>query len=146
MSDRLLSKEDPEISRMGTEEGKNSPRSGIPRRIAFFSCLLLTASGVCLGIHGLLDAAGLDFPGTNHFPASFMQKNLPRPARLPRDRRIHQVAFLGDSTVISYDPGKTLPRQLSRALKRQGGSTPAGEGHFARPGRNGRLRLLLPGR
>ncbi|MBW2274777.1 MAG: hypothetical protein JRG96_16030 [Deltaproteobacteria bacterium] len=95
------------------------PRRQSPLRILVFGgCLLLSFATVLTGILRALEAAELGKPRTVLNVVDVTRRRLPalRDGRAPGAAR---VAFLGDSTTISYPHGRTIPDRLEAALARE---------------------------
>ena len=110
----------------GEDPGHHRPR---PLRFLVFACCLALAFAAALtGILKALEAAELGTPRTVLNVVDVTRRRLPalREGRAPGAMR---VAFLGDSTTISYPRQRTIPDHLERALARGQGPRPPAEIH-----------------
>jgi len=83
--------------------------------VALLSCFAIALAGVVHGSTAWLKGARLGHPGLVLDYARMMGKRLPPLAEAGRGGR-RTVAFLGDSGVVSYPAGQTVPERLQQVL------------------------------
>jgi hypothetical protein len=103
--------------RRGAGEDPRSRRPRPLRILVFCGCLLLSFAAVLTGILRTLEAAELGKPRTVLNVVEVTRRRLPalEEGRAPGASR---VAFLGDSTTISYPRQRTIPDRLENELAR----------------------------
>jgi hypothetical protein len=107
------------------------------RAVALLFCFAVTASLVAAGSISWLRDARLGRPTLVFDYARMMGKRLPALADAGRDGR-RTVGFLGDSGVVSYPAGGTVPERLQQAIDASDASGPGASGvHVASLGMSG---------
>ena len=101
--------------RRGAGSGSGHHRQRTLRLLVFSGCLGLAFAAVFAGILAALEAAQVGEPRVSLNVVEVTRRRLPtlREGRAPDATR---VAFLGDSTTISYPRLRTIPDNLERAL------------------------------
>jgi hypothetical protein len=97
------------------------------RLLLLLACFTLSSWAVLLAFYGAMNATGVEYPdiGLDVMRNIAMRKSLNKLARRPPGRRVERVAFLGDSTVVSYEPSsRTVPSRLQKAVVRLGRAEP----------------------
>ena len=93
--------------------------------LGFIVCFALAAGAGLAGIRGGLDAGRVQAGDTVLDVMQPIQAKLRALADPPESPGLQRVAFLGDSTVGLYPPGRTVPERLQQELSAAGDGAPA---------------------
>jgi hypothetical protein len=93
------------------------------RRLALMACFAGAVGTVVTGSFSWLRSAGLGRPPLVFDFARMLSKRLPELAEMQRPHT-YAIAVLGDSALVSYPEGRTVPDRLQRAIDRIGKRTP----------------------